>query len=126
MKRILARIGLAALMAVGTFGVVVPAHADGFSFGIEIGEGHRHRPRPWDGDGEWGGGGWDGGDWGGGGYGRRGCRPEVAARIARYEGLRHVRIVDISPRRVVVAGRDRYGWTRLVFANVRGCPLISR
>lgn len=124
MKQIVARIGLAALMAVGTlgsFGTISPAHADGFSFGIEIGEGHRHRPRPLPGDG-----GWDGGDWGGGGYGRRGCRPDEAARIARYEGLRHVRIVDISPRRVVVAGRDRYGWTRLVFANVRGCPLISR
>lgn len=125
MKRILARIGLAALMAVGTVGTVVPAHADGFSFGIEIGEGQRHHQRPSH-DNEWGGGNWGGGNGWGGGHVRRGCRPDEAARIARYEGLRHVRIVDISPRRIVVAGRDRYGWTRLVFANVRGCPLISR
>ena len=117
MKQVLARIGLAVMMIVGTLGAVAPAHADGFSFGIEIGGRDRHRPGHWHGGDE---------DWGGGGWERRGCRPEEAMRIARYEGLRHVRVVDISPRRVVVAGRDRYGWTRLVFANVRGCPLISR
>jgi hypothetical protein len=25
-----------------------------------------------------------------------------------------------------VSGRDRRGWDRMTFANVRGCPLIRR
>jgi hypothetical protein len=56
----------------------------------------------------------------------RSCSPIQAVRKARYAGLRDARIVNITPRRVVVAGRDRRGWDRMVFANVRGCPLIRR
>jgi hypothetical protein len=65
--------------------------------------------------------------------------PAGAARIARAvaarPGLRKkrqaawvfpARVVDVSPRRVVVAGFDRHGRDRIVFANERGCPVIRR
>ncbi|MDM9628750.1 hypothetical protein QTL95_22915 [Rhizobium sp. S152] len=55
-----------------------------------------------------------------------GCSPVQAVRKARWSGMRNARITNITPRRVVVSGRDRYGWNRMVFANVRGCPLIRR
>ncbi|EJZ19604.1 hypothetical protein NE852_15400 [Rhizobium sp. Pop5] len=55
-----------------------------------------------------------------------GCSPMQAVRKAHYFGLRDVRITRMSPRVVVVAGRDRRGWDRITFANVRGCPLIRR
>ena len=57
---------------------------------------------------------------------RGGCSPIAAVRKARWTGLRDVRVVNVTPRRVVVAGRDRRGWDRMTFANVRGCPLIRR
>lgn len=57
---------------------------------------------------------------------RRGCSPVQAVRKARFSGLRNARIVSITPRRIVVAGRDRRGWDRMTFANVRGCPVIRR
>ncbi|MGO6720180.1 hypothetical protein ACC717_01680 [Rhizobium ruizarguesonis] len=56
----------------------------------------------------------------------RGCSPAHAVRKARYFGLHRAHITRMSPRVVVVAGRDRRGWDRITFANVRGCPLIRR
>lgn len=56
----------------------------------------------------------------------RGCSPMEAVRKARWSGLRDVRITAVTPRRVVVTGRDRRGLDRMTFANVRGCPLIRR
>lgn len=56
----------------------------------------------------------------------RACSPIEAVRKARYSGLRDPRITSITPRRVVVTGRDRRGWDKMVFANVRGCPLLRR
>jgi hypothetical protein len=57
---------------------------------------------------------------------RRGrCDPDVAADIAREEGLRRVRIVDVTERRVVVRGRTPDGRVTMVFANRRGCPIIG-
>ncbi len=54
------------------------------------------------------------------------CAPGLAVEKARRFGLRHARVVDVSPRRVVVAGA-RYGHQgRMVFANDRGCPTLSR
>jgi hypothetical protein len=47
-------------------------------------------------------------------------------RKARDFGLHRAHITRMSPRVVVVAGRDRRGWDRITFANVRGCPLIRR
>ena len=56
----------------------------------------------------------------------RGCSPMHAVRKARDFGLHRAHITRMSPRVVVVAGRDRRGWDRMVFANVRVCPLIRR
>jgi hypothetical protein len=56
----------------------------------------------------------------------RGCSPMHAVRKARDFGLRDARITRMSARVVVVAGRERRGWDRITFANVRGCPLIRR
>ena len=61
--------------------------------------------------------------WGGA---RRGCNPRMAEDIARDYGMRRARVSDVTPRRVIVEGRNRGGWDRMVFANVRGCPLIRR
>ncbi len=41
-------------------------------------------------------------------------------------GLRRAQVVDVNRRVVVVAGFDRRGRDRVVFANERGCPLIRR
>lgn len=75
-----------------------------------------------------------GGDYRRGGYDRpphyapphRGCSPRLAEGIARDMGLRRARVVDVTPRRVVVSGFDRRGPDRIVFANQRGCPVIRR
>lgn len=57
----------------------------------------------------------------------RTCSPIQAVQKARMRGLRDVRVTGISPRRVVVAGHSRhYDRDRIVFANVRGCPIIHR
>jgi hypothetical protein len=50
----------------------------------------------------------------------------MAEEKASRMGLRRAQVVDVSPRRVVVAGFDRRGRDRIVFANVRGCPVIRR
>lgn len=55
-----------------------------------------------------------------------GCSPRLAERRAEAMGLRRTRVVDISRRSVTVVGVDRRGRDRVVFANVRGCPLIRR
>jgi hypothetical protein len=74
-------------------------------------------------------------DWGrnrhnrpGWGHGeRRGrCAPWLAQDKARAFGLRRAQVVDVSPRRVVVEGRRHGDYRTVVFANVRGCPIIGR
>ncbi|WEZ82991.1 hypothetical protein P6U16_18960 [Rhizobium sp. 32-5/1] len=58
---------------------------------------------------------------------RRGrCDPRLAQEKARDFGLRRAQVVDVSPRRVVVEGRRRGEYRTVVFANVRGCPIIGR
>ncbi|MGE6741705.1 hypothetical protein ACQKGC_15635 [Allorhizobium pseudoryzae] len=54
------------------------------------------------------------------------CAPWLAEDKASRMGLRRARVVDVNPRVVVVAGFDRGGRDRVVFANERGCPLIRR
>lgn len=72
--------------------------------------GHNRHNRP----------GWDRGE-------RRGrCAPGLAQEKARDFGLRRAQVVDVSPRRVVVEGRRRGEYRTVVFANVRGCPIIGR
>ena len=56
---------------------------------------------------------------------RRGCDLDEATDIARDEGLRRPRVVDVTKRRVVVRGRTAYGPETIVFANRRGCPVIG-
>lgn len=55
-----------------------------------------------------------------------GCSPIQAVQKARWSGMRNARVTGMTPRRVVVSGRDYRGWDRMVFANVRGCPQIRR
>ena len=62
------------------------------------------------------------GDWG-----RRGrCSPNLAVAKARDFGMRRARIADVSPRRVVVEGFRRGGYSRIIFANDRHCPVLGR
>lgn len=60
-------------------------------------------------------------------HGRGGiCSPHLATVKASRMGLHRARVVDVNRRVVVVAGFDRGGRDRVVFANRRGCPLIRR
>ncbi|MGQ3209964.1 MAG: hypothetical protein ACT6U0_21740 [Shinella sp.] len=59
--------------------------------------------------------------------GRRGrCSPDLAVAKARDFGVRRARVVDMSPRRVVVEGYRHGGFSRIVFVNDRGCPTMWR
>jgi hypothetical protein len=114
MKEIVKKAGIAALVAAASLaGMAGGASAQGVD--IYVGPGH-HRPPPPD-------------------YGRppppppgfgRGCDPRQAEDIARGYGLRHARVADITPRRVIVNGFGRRGPDSIVFANVRGCPIMGR
>lgn len=54
------------------------------------------------------------------------CNAGMAEQKASRLGLRRARVVEVTPRRVVVAGMSRHGRDRMVFANERGCPVIRR
>lgn len=54
----------------------------------------------------------------------RGCDPRMAEDIARDYGFRRARVVDITPRRVIVQGFTRRGPDEISFGNVRGCPVL--
>lgn len=116
-----AKAGLAALIALGSFaGVTSAAQASDFGLGIYVG-------------GAPGGYGWHGGPGGRPdrwderrGPRRDSCAPWMAEEKASRMGLRRARVVDMTPRRVVVAGIDRGGRDRIVFANEHGCPVIRR
>ncbi|CAH0341354.1 hypothetical protein [Rhizobium sp. CECT 9324] len=120
----LRKLGIAALVSVtavtGLAATATTASAD--SFGIYIGGpaygvDYRDGPRHWDR-------GPRGHDRDGRGRGRGDCRPNQAVEKAQWSGLRRARIMDITPRRVVVEGVRRGDFDRMVFANVRGCPVI--
>lgn len=128
MKQIFAKLALAGMIGLTGFGATLaPAAADTITLGLHSGgvvdvqyrdrdrygderdwdRERRHRP------------GW--------GHERRGrCDPWLAQDKARANGLRRARVVDVSPRRVVVEGRRWGEYRRVVFANVRGCPYIGR
>jgi hypothetical protein len=115
MKQILAKAGLAAAIAAMALACgASTAGAQGVD--IYVGPGHHRPPPP---------------DYGrppsppGYGYGR-GCDPRQAEDIARDYGLRRARVVDVTPRRVIVNGFGRRGPDSIVFANVRGCPMMGR
>lgn len=118
MTGIFTKAGLAALIAFGGLSAAATtASASGPGFGIYVGGApggygwHDGRPGRWE--------------------ERRGprrdsCAPWFAEEKASRMGLRRARVVDVSPRRVVVAGFDRGGRDRIVFANEWGCPVIRR
>ncbi|MBX4955563.1 hypothetical protein [Rhizobium lentis] len=109
----LAKAGLAAMLTAGTLaGTVVPAAAQ---FNIIIGDPDREPPR----------------DYrrpppGFEGRRPRGCDPRLAEDLARDYGFRRPRVVDITPRRVIVQGWTRRGPDEMSFGNVRGCPALRR
>ena len=116
MRKILTKAAItAAMIAAALSGVATSAAAQNLD--IYVGPGH-HRPPPPD------------------YYGRppqpppgfrgRGCDPRQAEGIARDYGLRRARVVDVTPRRVVVNGFGRRGPDTIMFANVRGCPMMGR
>ncbi|WP_025659307.1 hypothetical protein [Rhizobium sp. IBUN] len=116
MMQFLAKAGLATLLVVGTVaGVTAPASAQ---VDVYIGSGRPppppgyYRPPPPD-------------------YNRppprgRGCDPRLAEDIARDYGFRRARVVDVTPRRVMVEGWTRRGADEISFANARGCPVLRR
>ncbi|XUY25951.1 hypothetical protein RMR21_010095 [Agrobacterium sp. rho-8.1] len=105
-----AKVGVAALLAIsGLSAAASTASAQDVRYGLHVQDGPRH-----------------GGNWGRPDRGRDRCAPWLAEEKASRMGLRRVRVVDVSPRRVVVAGFDRQGRDRVVFANVRGCPVVRR
>lgn len=58
---------------------------------------------------------------------RRGrCDLGFAVAKARDQGLRRARVADVTPRKVVVDGFRRGGYSRIVFANDRHCPVLWR
>ncbi|PDT10655.1 hypothetical protein [Rhizobium sp. M1] len=112
MMQFLAKAGLAAMLITGTLAsTAAPAAAQ---FSIIIGDPEREPPRD---------------------YRRpppsfdrrpRGCDPRLAEDLARDYGLRRARVVDITPRRVIVQGWTRRGPDEMSFGNVRGCPPLRR
>ncbi len=47
----------------------------------------------------------------------RGCDPRLAEDIARDYGFRRARVVDVTPRRVIVEGWTRRGADEISFGN---------
>ncbi|MBB3945686.1 hypothetical protein GGQ73_001621 [Rhizobium skierniewicense] len=106
-----AKAGVAVLIAISSLSATAStASAQDVRYGLYVQDGQRH-----------GGHGWGRPD-----RGRDRCAPWLAEEKASRMGLRRATVVDVSPRRVVVAGFDRRGRDRVVFANVRGCPVIRR
>ena len=106
MTSIFAKAGLAALLAIcaipATVSTAAAAPQEAAVVQVQYGGGPHYRPH-------------------------RSCSPIYAVQKARMHGLRNVSIAGISPRRIVVVGHSRHhGRDRIVFANVRGCPIIRR
>ena len=56
----------------------------------------------------------------------RGCSPWMAVEKARWHGFRRAEVTHVGRHRVVVEGKRDWRWSQIVFANVRGCPLLYR
>lgn len=135
-KTILAAVlGLGALTAsvpaASAAGLSVTVDTVGYRNGfLQVQEGDWGRRDGWGGDRRRGDDRWDrrddrrhGDGWG---RGRGRCSPDLAVAKARDFGVRRARIADMSPRRVVVEGFRRGEYSRIVFANERGCPAMWR
>lgn len=125
------KIAIAAIVSLTAFGGTAGvASADswgvyvgGSGYGIEVRDGwgrHDDRGRGW--------GRHDDRGWGHHGRhhgGRRGeCRPHHALEKARWNGMRRAFVADVSRRHVVVKGIRHGDRDRMIFANVRGCPVV--
>ncbi|MDW5312956.1 hypothetical protein [Rhizobium sp. PL01] len=130
MKQIFAKLALAGMIGLTGLGATVaPASADTLTLGLHssgvVDVQYRDRDRDGYGDER----DWDGDrrhrpGWGGDRRGR--CDPRLAQEKARDFGMRRARVVDVSPRRVVVEGMRRGDYRSMVFANARGCPVLGR
>ncbi|MBY4587881.1 MULTISPECIES: hypothetical protein [Rhizobium] len=119
MMQFLAKAGLAVMLTAGTLaGTVAPAAAQ---LNIIIGDQDRDAPRDYRRPAP----GYDRPPLG---YDRRprGCDPRMAEDMARDYGFRRARVVDVTPRRVIVQGWTRRGPGEMSFGNVRGCPALRR
>ena len=54
------------------------------------------------------------------------CAGWLAVDKARAHGIRHARIAEVTPRRVVVDGRRHHRYVRIAFANAPRCPVLWR
>jgi hypothetical protein len=118
MTSLIVKAGIAALVALTGLSAAAPtASAAGSDMSIQVQ--YRHDDRHWG----------PGRPWRPDRPVRRpppGCSPWMAEAKADRMGLRRTRVVDVSPRTVTVVGFGRRGPDRVVFANVRGCPVIRR
>lgn len=113
MTHIVVKAGIAALVALTSFGATLTgAAAAGPDYGVYVQYHDRDRGPPR--------------DWRGPPPRRDRCSSGFAEEKASRMGLRRARVVDVSRRVVVVEGFDRRGRDRIVFANERGCPVIRR
>lgn len=91
--------------------------SDGLRVQVQFYDGRRDEAPRWDRD--------RGRDWGRD-RDRGGCSPRFAEEKASRMGLRRAQVVDVNRRVIVVNGYDRGGPNRIIFANERGCPVVSR
>jgi hypothetical protein len=121
MRKFLVTAAVAAVVGLtGLVGTATTASADALVFEFGQGGGVQYRERDygrWDGQGDWRRDRWE----------RRGrCEPWLAVDKARDRGLRRAHVADVSRRQVVVQGRRHGDRQAIIFANVRGCPIIGR
>ncbi len=103
MNRLIAKAALAAIVSLGTLTPLTTSADAHVRIGVVVGApGYRYPAR----------------------IGR--CASWMALDKARLYGIRRPLITRVGPNRVVVEGRRNYRWARIVFANVRGCPVVYR
>ncbi|MDK1490160.1 hypothetical protein QN219_08815 [Sinorhizobium sp. 7-81] len=124
MKKFLVKAAVAAVIGLtGLVGTATTASADSlvFQFGSPRGVDVQYRDYDRDYDRDWR---RDRPRWGGERRGR--CDRWLAVEKARDLGLRRAHVANVARRKVIVEGR-RHGYREaIIFANVRGCPVIGR
>lgn len=116
MKKIFAKIAIAGLIALGGIGSLsAPAFAGSLTLQVPSDQIINVQMR----DGRYR----DERDWGRHDRRRGVCSPRMATGKAFGMGLNRVRVVAVTPRRVVVEGRRHGRFITVAFVNVRGCPV---
>ncbi|MFB9948008.1 hypothetical protein ACFFP0_04065 [Rhizobium puerariae] len=117
MTSMIVKAGIAALIALTGLSATAPtAAAAGSDLGVYVQYRDHDRDRHWRPDHRWR----------PAPRPRPGCAPRLAEQKASRMGLRRTRVVDVSRRTVTVVGFGWRGRDRVVFGNVRGCPVIRR